>query len=106
MIIPLLRDLSDYFAIRTKTITRIAIADIMNDKMLLEWYKKVLANMVCIDSLVGIGYFESEFSHGYIMASRFYNKRAIEIINYNLDKRNINLNKYNDITLLKAKIQK
>ena len=104
MKILILDDISDFLAVRKKTLTRIAIADIMPDEMLIEWYRKVLANKSRVDSLKGFGYFESEFSHGYIMSSRFYNYKALLVIEYHLELRGIEISKYRDIKNLKNKI--
>ena len=82
--IPILLDLNDYFLVKTKTISRVAIADIMDNEMLLRWYKKVLDNQASLKPLRGFGYFESEFSHGYVMASRRFNKIALEVIRFQL----------------------
>tara|TARA_Y100001968_G_C19302812_1_gene689998 strand:+ start:76 stop:399 length:324 start_codon:yes stop_codon:yes gene_type:complete len=101
MKILLIEDLLSFFAVRTKTITRISIADIMTDDMLIEWYKIVLANKLRVDSLKGFGYFESEFSHGYIMSSRIYNKKSLMVIEYHLQQRKIDLSRNNEINILK-----
>ena len=65
LFLPIFQDFNDYFAVRTKTISRIAIADIMDNSMLIRWYSKIF------DSYIGkrlerLGYFESDFSHGYV----------------------------------------
>ena len=104
MKILIIEDLSDFFAVRKKTLTRIAIADIMPDQMLIEWYRKVLANKATVDSLKGIGYFESDFSHGYIMASRLYNDKALLVIEYHLEQRKLDISRFRDIKSLKNKI--
>ena len=98
--IPFIQDLSDYFVVRTKTITRIAMADIMENEMLFKWCKKIIDNQSIIYNLKGFGYFESEFSHGYIMASRRFNKMAIEVIQFQFDLRKINTNNNKRLSLL------
>ncbi len=87
--LPILLDLSDYFLVKTKTISRVAIADIMDNAMLLRWYKKVLDSQASLKTLKGFGYFESDFSHGYVMASRRFNKIALEVIRFQLKLRKI-----------------
>lgn len=106
MNIILIQDISDFLAVRKKTLTRIAIADIMPDEMLIEWYKKLLANKLTVDSLKGIGYFESEFSHGYVMSSRFYNNRALLVIQYNMEQRKIEPFKFRELKILNQLINK
>ena len=104
MKILIIDDLSDFFAVRIKTLTRIAIADIMPDIMIIEWYRKVLANKLKVDSLKGYGYFESEFSHGYIMSSRLYNNKALLVIEYHLEQRRIDISRLSDIKTLRNKV--
>ena len=43
--LPIYQDLNDYFAVRTKTISRIAIADIMDNSMLIRWYSKIFDSL-------------------------------------------------------------
>ncbi len=100
MKIPLINDMSDYLLVRKKTFTRIAIADIMDDKMLLKWYRKVLDNQSSLFSLKGFGYFESEHSHGYVMASRRFNKIALDVIRFQLELRKINIRNNRQLSIL------
>ena len=100
--LPLILDLSDYFLVKTKTISRVAIADIMDNEMLFRWYKKVLDSQASLKNLKGFGYFESDFSHGYVMASRRYNKIALDVIRFQLKLRN--LDKTNNRNLFKLKL--
>ena len=91
--LPFFLDLSDYFLVKTKTISRVAIADIMDNDMLIRWYKKVLDSQFSLKSLKGFGYFESDFSHGYVMASKRFNRIALDVIKFQfklrkLDRRN------------------
>tara|TARA_Y100001968_G_C19423272_1_gene752959 strand:+ start:1808 stop:2134 length:327 start_codon:yes stop_codon:yes gene_type:complete len=100
MRVPFYQDISDYFVVRTKTITRIAIADIMADEMLLKWYKKILDNQSNLQSFKGFGYFESEHTHGYLMASWKFNKMALEVIKFQLELRNITSRNNRELSLL------
>ena len=89
--IPIYQDISDYFLVKTKTISRIAIADIMDDKMLIKWYEKLLQSQKYINKLKGIGYFESSYSHGFVMSTKMFNKIALQVIKFQLDIRNLNI---------------
>ena len=89
LIIPIIQDINDYLDVRTKNISRIAIADIIDDKMLLRWYSKVLDSYILVKDLKGFGYFESEFSHGYLQATFRYNKLSIAVIKFQLELRGL-----------------
>ncbi len=100
IVLPIFQDINDYFAIRTKTISRIAIADIMDNTMLIRWYSKILDSSLLIKDLKGFGYFESDFSHGYLQATFRYNKLAIEVIKFQLDLRGISANNNREISII------
>ncbi len=38
----------------------------------------------------GLGYFESDFSHGYVQATFRFNKLALEVIRFQFDLRGLN----------------
>ena len=87
--LPIYQDLNDYFAVRTKTISRIAIADIMDNSMLIRWYGKIFDSYLLLKDLKGFGYFESDYSHGYVQATFRFNK-PLEVIRFQLDLRGLN----------------
>ena len=99
---PIYSDLSDYFAVRTKTISRIAIADIMDNNMLLRWYSKIFDSYMLVKDLKGFGYFESEFSHGYVQATFRFNKLALEVIKFQLELRGLNKKNTREITIIES----
>ena len=100
--LPIYQDLNDYLAIRTKTISRIAIADIMDNSMLLRWYSKILDSYLLVKDLKGFGYFESNFSHGYVQATFRFNKLALEIIRFQLDLRGLNKKNTREISIIET----
>ena len=102
LFLPIYQDLTDYFAVRTKTISRIAIADIMDNSMLIRWYGKIFDSYLLVKDLKGIGYFESDFSHGYLQATFLYNKLALEVIRFQLDLRGLNKKNTREISLIEA----
>ena len=55
--LPIYQDISDYYAVRTKTISRIAIADIMDNNMLLRWYSKIFDSYLLVKDLKGFWIF-------------------------------------------------
>ena len=99
---PIYQDLNDYFAVRTKTISRIAIADIMDNSMLIRWYSKVFDSYLLVKDLKGIGYFESDFSHGYVQATFRFNKLALEVIRFQLDLRGLNKKNTREISMIES----
>ena len=101
-ILPIYQDLNDYFAVRAKTISRIAIADIMDNSMLIRWYCKIFDSYLLVKDLKGIGYFESELSHGYVQATFRFNKLALEVIKFQLDLRGLNKRNTREISIIEA----
>ena len=102
---PIYQDLNDYFAVRTKTISRIAIADIMDNSMLIRWYSKIFDSYLLVKDLKGIGYFESDFTHGYLQATFHFNKLALEVIRFQLDLRGLNKKNTREISMIEATIR-
>tara|TARA_Y100001968_G_C19433742_1_gene758469 strand:+ start:1620 stop:1946 length:327 start_codon:yes stop_codon:yes gene_type:complete len=100
--IPIYQDLNDYLAVRTKTISRIAIADIMDNSMLLRWYGKIFDSYILVKDLKGFGYFESNFSHGYLQATFRFNKIALEVIRFQLELRGLNKRNTREISIIEA----
>tara|TARA_Y100001968_G_C19205822_1_gene642251 strand:+ start:539 stop:883 length:345 start_codon:yes stop_codon:yes gene_type:complete len=100
--LPIYRDFNDYFAVRTKTISRIAIADIMDNSMLLRWYSKILDSYLLVKDLKGFGYFESDFSHGYLQATFRFNKLALEVIQFQFNLRGLNKRNTREISIIEA----
>ena len=100
--LPVYQDLNDYFAVRTKTLSRIAIADIMDNSMLIRWYSKILDSYLLVKDLKGFGYFESDFSHGYVQATFLFNKLALQVIRFQLDMRGLNKNNTREISIIEA----
>ncbi len=98
--LPIYQDLNDYFAVRTKTLSRIAIADIMDNNMLIRWYSKILDSHLLVKDLKGFGYFESDLSHGYIQATYRFNKIALEVIRFQLDLRGLNRKNTREISII------
>ena len=103
--LPIYQDLSDYFAVRTKTISRIAIADIMDNNMLTRWYSKILDSHLLVKDLKGFGYFESDLSHGYVQATYHFNKIALEVIRFQLDLRGLNKKNTREISIIETTIR-
>ena len=103
--LPIYQDLTDYFAVRTKTISRIAIADIMDNRMLLRWYSKIFDSYLLVKDLKGYGYFESDFSHGYIQGTYRFNKIALEVIRFQLDLRGLNKNNTREISIIEESMK-
>ena len=104
ILLPLFQDIDDYFTVRTKTISRIAIADIMDNNMLIRWYSKILDSSLLVKELKGLGYFESNYSHGYVQATFRFNKIAIEVIRFQLELRGLNSSNTRDIALIEKRI--
>ena len=101
-ILPIYQDLNDYWAVRTKTISRIAIADIMDNSMLIRWYSKIFDSYLLVKDLKGFGYFESDFTHGYLQATFRYNKLALEVIQFQLELRGLNKKNTREISIIEA----
>ena len=102
LFLPVYQDLNDYFAVRTKTLSRIAIADIMDNSMLIRWYSKILDSYLLVKDLKGFGYFESDFSHGYVQATFRFNMIALEVIRFQLDLRELNKKNNREIAIIEA----
>ena len=105
LFLPIFQDFNDYFAVRTKTISRIAIADIMDNSMLIRWYSKIFDSYLLVKDLKGFGYFESDFSHGYVQATFRFNKLALEVIRFQLDLRGLNKKNTREISMIEATIR-
>ena len=101
-LLPIYQDLNDYFAVRTKTMSRIAIADIMDNSMLIRWYSKIFDSYLLLKDLKGFGYFESDFSHGYLQATFRFNKLALEVIRFQLDLRGLNKRNTREILVIET----
>ena len=101
-ILPIYQDINDYLAVRTKTLSRIAIADIMDNSMLIRWYSKIFDSYLLVKDLKGIGYFESDFSHGYLQATFRFNKLALEVIQFQLELRGLNKRNTREISIIEA----
>ena len=104
-VIPIYQDINDYLAVRTKTISRIAIADIMDNGMLIRWYCKIFDSYLLVNDLKGFGYFESDFSHGYLQATFRFNKLAIDVIQFQLDLRGLNKRNTREIAIIEASMK-
>ena len=100
--LPIYQDLSDFFAVRTKTMSRIAISDIMDNSMLIRWYSKIFDSYLLVKDLKGIGYFESNFSHGYLQATFRFNKLALEVIRFQLNLRGLNKKNTREISIIES----
>ena len=101
-VFPIYQDLNDYFAVRAKTISRIAIADIMDNSMLIRWYSKIFDSYLLVKDLKGFGYFESNFSHGYLQATFRFNKIALEVIRFQLGLRGLNKRNTREILIIES----
>ena len=97
---PIYQDINDYLTVRTKTISRIAISDIMDNNMLIRWYSKILDSYLLVKDLKGFGYFESEFSHGYVQSTFRFNKIAIKVIKFQLELRGLNSMNNREIAII------
>ena len=106
LIFPIYQDLNDYFAVRTKTISRIAIADIMDNSMLIRWYSKIFDSYLLVKDLKGFGYFESDLSHGYLQATLHFNKLALEVIRFQLNLRGLNRKNTREISIIESNMKK
>ena len=104
-ILPIYQDLNDYFAVRTKTLSRIAIADIMDNSMLIRWYSKVFDSYLLLKDLKGFGYFESDFSHGYVQATFRFNKIALEVIRFQFELRGLNKRNTREISIIEGTLK-
>ena len=104
-IFPIYQDLNDFFAVRTKTISRIAIADIMDNSMLLRWYSKIFDSYLLVKDLKGFGYFESDLSHGYVQATFRFNRLALEVIKFQLDLRGLNKRNTREISIIEGNMK-
>ncbi len=104
-ILPIYQDLNDYFAVRTKTMSRIAIADIMDNSMLIRWYSKIFDSYVLVKDLKGFGYFESDFTHGYVQATFRFNKLALEVIQFQLNLRGLNKRNNREISIIETSMK-
>ena len=102
---PIYQDLNDYFAVRTKTLSRIAIADIMDNSMLIRWYSKIFDSYLLVKDLKGFGYFESDFSHGYLQATFRFNKLALEVIRFQFELRGLNQRNTREISIIVASMR-
>tara|TARA_Y100001968_G_scaffold320054_1_gene352489 strand:+ start:362 stop:691 length:330 start_codon:yes stop_codon:yes gene_type:complete len=102
LVVPIYQDINDYLAVRTKTICRIAIADIMDNGMLIRWYSKIFDSYLLVKDLQGFGYFESDLSHGYVQATFRFNKLALEVIRFQLDLRGLNKINTREISIIEA----
>ena len=98
--LPIVRDLNDYFAVRTKTLSRLVIAVIMDNSMLIRWYSKIFDSYLLVKDLKGFGYFESDYSHGYVQATFRFNKLALEVIRFQLDLRGLNRRNTREISII------
>ena len=98
--LPIYQDLNDYFAVRTKTLSRIAMADIMDNSMLIRWYSKIFDSYLLVKDLKGFGYFESVYSHGYVQATFRFNRLALEVIRFQLDLRGLNRRNTREISII------
>tara|TARA_Y100001968_G_scaffold236956_1_gene220273 strand:- start:555 stop:881 length:327 start_codon:yes stop_codon:yes gene_type:complete len=98
--LPIYQDLIDFFAVRTKTVSRIAIADIMENSMLIRWYCKIFDSYSLVKDLKGFGYFESEFSHGFVQATFRFNKLALDVIRFQLDLRGLHKSNTREISII------
>ncbi len=105
LIFPIYQDINDYFAVRTKTLSRIAIADIMDNNMLIRWYSKIFDSYILVKDLKGFGYFESDFSHGYIQATLRFNKLALEVIRFQLELRGLNRKNTREISIIESSMK-
>ena len=104
-LLPIYQDLNDYFAVRTKTLSRIAIADIMDNSMLIRWYSKIFDSYLLVKDLKGFGYFESNFSHGYLQATFRFNRLALEVIRFQLELRGLNKRNTREISIIEASLR-
>ena len=102
--LPFFQDIDDYLTVRTKTISRMAIADIMDNNMLLRWYSKIFDSYLLVKDLKGFGYFESSFTHGYVQATFRFNKIAIEVIRFQLELRGLNTSNTREISIIEKGI--
>ena len=98
--VPVYQDLNDYFAVRTKTMSRIAMADIMDNGMLIRWYCKIFDSYILVKDLKGVGYFESDYSHGYVQATFRFNKLALDVIRFQFDLRGLNKKNTREISII------
>ena len=105
LVIPIYQDIDDYFTVRAKTISRIAIADIMDDNMLIRWYSKILDSLILVKDLKGVGYFESNFTHGYLQATFRFNMIAIKVIRFQFELRGLNPRNTRDISIIEQRLK-
>ena len=106
ILLPIYQDINDYFSVRTKTISRIALSDIMDNNMLIRWYSKILDSYLLVKNLKGFGYFESEFSHGYVQATFRFNELAISVIRFQLELRGLNSKNNREISVIEKTLKR
>ena len=104
--VPVYQDLNDYFAVRTKTMSRIAMADIMDNGMLIRWYSKIFDSYILVKDLKGVGYFESDYSHGYVQATFRFNKLALDVIRFQFDLRGLNKKNTREISIIEEAMKR
>ena len=103
-LLPIYQDIDDYLTVRTKTISRIAMADIMDNNMLIRWYSKILDSYLLVKDLKGFGYFESNFTHGYLQATFRFNKLATKVIKFQLDLRGLSSKNNRELSMIESKL--
>ena len=55
--------------------------------------------------LKGFGYFESDYSHGYVQATFRFNKLALEVIRFQLDLRGLNRRNTREISIIEESMK-
>ena len=58
-----------------------------------------------VKDLKGIGYFESNFSHGYVQGTLRFNKIAIEVIRFQFELRGLNHRNTREISMIEKRIE-
>ena len=72
----------------------------MDNSMLIRWYSKIFDSYLLVKDFKGFGYFESNYSHGYVQATFRFNKLALEVIRFQLDLRGLNRRNTREISII------
>ena len=81
------------------------MADIMDNSMLIRWYGKIYDSYFLVKDLKGFGYFESDFTHGYVQATFRFNRLALQVIRFQFELRGLNKKNTREILLIERSME-
>ena len=70
--------------------------------MLIKSYCRIFDSHLLVKDLKGFGYFESDYSHGYVQATFRFNKIALEVVRFQLDLRGLNRRNTREIYIIEG----